>query len=224
MTGSRILVIAGTAIVVAACSGPPPATSEPAATPAASVIIGDPGNTLSLRPTGRPFDAQDILQAMRDSRRPGGVPAELQTEAIAAAVADTIWTLQGDPWDTISTGGSCGADACTLEVAGSAAGDVGEDVWVLSVAPASTEVEVVSADLHAIPGATADAVDRAARAAEGGAALDRMLLTSVRWLPPPDDGTFALAYRSGDEEESCSIDVRLDIVGGELTEVATSGC
>lgn len=224
MTRLSIVVTTGMAAAVAACSGPPPATSEPAATVTASTVIGDPGNPISLRPAAQPFDASDILRAMRDSRRPGGVPAELQTEAIAAAVADTIWTLQGDPWDAISAGGSCGADACTLEVAGSAAGDAGEDVWVLSVDPATAEVEVVTADLHAIPRPAAEAIDRMARAADGGAALDDLLLTSVRWHPPPDDGTFSLAYRSGDEEESCSIDVELDVVSGELTEVATSGC
>jgi len=224
VTRFRVLVLAGMAVAQVACSGPPPPSSAPVATPTASVVIGDPGNPISLRPAGRPFNAEDILQAMRDSVRPGGVAAELQTEAIAAAVADTIWTLQGDRWDAIATSGACDPESCTLEVAGSAAGDAGEDVWVLSVDPATADVVVVNADLHAIPTTAAEAIDRLARAAEGGAALDDLLLTSVRWQPPPDDGTFALAYRSGDEEESCSIDARLDIVSGELTEVASSGC
>lgn len=220
----RALPLAGVAVGLVACSGPPPASSEPAATVAASVVIGDPGNPISLRPPGRPFEAADILQAMRDSRRPGGVPGELQTEAVAATVADAIWTLQGDRWDGISAGGTCGPNSCTLELAGSVAGDAGEDVWVLSVDPATAAVSVVSADLHGVPTTAVEAVDRLARAADGGAALDGMLLTSVRWHPPPDDGTFALAYRSGDEEQSCSIDVRLDVDSGELTEVATDGC
>jgi hypothetical protein len=224
VTRSRVGVIAGMAVVLMACSGPAPPSSEPSASAAASVVIGDPGNPISLRPPGKPFDANDILEAMRDSRRPGGVAPELQNEAIAAAVADTIWTLQGDRWDAIATSGACDPDSCTLEVAGSAAGDAGEDVWLLSVDPTTAEVEVVNADLHAIPGPTADAVDLVARAADGGAALDDLLVTSVRWLPPPDDGTFALAYRSGDEEESCSMDVRLDVDSGELTQVAASGC
>ena len=224
MTRFRLLVMAGMAVAVAACSGPPPSTSAPAATAASSVVIGDPGNPISLRPPGRPFDASDILAAMRDSVRPGGVAAEMQTEPIAAAVADVIWTLQGEPWDAIATSGGCDGGSCTLEVSGSAAGDAGEDVWVLSVDPAAAEVTVVDADLHAIPTAAVEAIDRLARAADGGAALDDLLLTSVRWHSPPGEDTFALAYRSGDEEESCSMDVRLDVASGELTEVAASGC
>ncbi|HEX7197446.1 MAG TPA: hypothetical protein VF364_11515, partial [Candidatus Limnocylindria bacterium] len=51
-----------------------------------------------LPEAGRPFDAEAILAAMRDSRRPGGVPDEMQTDAIAAAVADAIWTIDGEPW------------------------------------------------------------------------------------------------------------------------------
>lgn len=223
MTRSSVLAISGMAVALVACAGPPPPSGGPSVSSAASVI-GDPGNPISLRPPGKPFDANDILEAMRDSRRPGGVAPELQTEAIATAVADTIWTLQGDRWDSIATSGACDPNACTLEVAGSAAGDAGEDVWLLAVDPATAEVEVVDANLHAIPRVTADAVDLVARGADGGAALDDLLLTSVRWLPPPDDGTFALAYRSGDEEESCSIDVRLDLDSGELTEVEASGC
>ena len=229
MRRARPLAIAG--VLLVACSGPvPPVSVGPSASEAtapsiaASAIIGDPGSTIVLRPPGQPFDAEDILAAMRDSRRPGGVPDELQSDAVAAAVADTIWTLQGDRWDVISTSGACDPGQCSLEVAGSAAGDTGEDVWVLSVSPATADVTVVDADLHGIPVDTADAIDRMARSVEGGAALDGLLLTSVRWHAPPESDTFALAYRSGDEEGSCAIDVRLDVVSGELTVVSVSGC
>ena len=231
MIAVRRLGMAGAALVLAACSNveppvsdAPPASSSVAPSVAASIVIGDPGSPISLRSPGHPFDADEILAAMRDSRRPGGVAEELQTEEIAAAVADTIWTLQGDTWDAISTGGACDAGQCSLEVAGSAAGDVGEDVWVLSVDPSTADVAVVNADLHAIPVETADAIDRLARSVEGGEVLDGLLLTSVRWHPPPIEHIFALAYRSGGEEGSCVMDVRLDVVSAELTEVSTSGC
>lgn len=231
MSPVRRLGITGAVIVLAACSSVAPSNSDPPAASTAvepsapaSAIIGDPGSPISLRPPGRPFDADDILTAMRDSRRPGGVAEELQTEEIASAVADTIWTIRGDRWDAISTSGSCEAAACTLEIAGSAAGDAGEDVWVLSVDPISAEVAVVDADLHGIPLETADAIDRLARSLDGGGVLDELLLTSVRWHAPPDEHLFTLAYRSGDEEGSCSMDVSLDVISRELTEASTSGC
>ncbi len=225
----------GPAVVVlalAACANPSPSASDQPSTStaasnpsaAASVVIGDPGSPISLGPPGHPFDADDILAALRDSRRPDGVAEELQTQEVAAAVADTIWTLQGESWDSIATGGTCDGGQCSLEIAGSAAGDAGEDVWVLSVDPATADVRVVDADLHGIPLETADAIDRLARSVDGGDALDGLLLTSVRWNAPPDESMFDLAYRSGDEEESCAMDVRLDVLSGELTEISASGC
>jgi hypothetical protein len=233
MTRLRWLLAAGIVLAASACSNPsppfgsvePPAPTGVLPSIGGSGIIGDPGGPISLRPPGQPFDADDILAAMEDSRRPGGVPDELQTADVATAVADVLWTLEGEPWETISAGGSCDASECTLELAGSGAAAAGhEDVWVLSIVPDSGEVEVVTADLHAVPSEAAAAMDRMARGAAGAGALDDLLLTSVRWQPPPDAGRFVLAYRSGDEEESCSMDVELDIETGTVTEVATSGC
>jgi hypothetical protein len=219
VTRLRHLGILGIVVALGACSGQPPPPSV-----ASNGIVGDPGNPLGLAPPGQPFDAVAILDAMRDTRRPGGVPEELQTEEVAAAVAETIWTLTGDPWDAISAAGSCEATSCTLELAGGTEGSAGEDVWVLSVVPEDAAVEVVTADLHNVPSDTVDALDELARGAEGGGALADMLLASARWQPPPDDGRFVLAYRSGNEEESCSIDVELDVETETVTEVATSGC
>ena len=225
MTRLRWAIAAGTVLALGACSNPAPPASVAPPSIGGSGIIGDPGGPISLRPPGQPFDADDILAAMRDSRRPEGVPEELQTEEVAAAVADVLWTLEGEPWETISAGGSCGAGDCILELAGSSAGGPEqEDVWVLSIAPEGAEVEVVTADLHAVPSEAVEALDRMARGADSDGALDDLLLTSVRWQPPPDASRFMLAYRSGDEEESCSMDVQLDIETVTVTEVASSGC
>jgi hypothetical protein len=51
-----------------------------------------------------------------------------------------------------------------------------------------------------------------------------MLLTAARWIPPPADQVFGLAYRSGDEEESCSVDLEIDAVRNVITEVSSTGC
>lgn len=206
-----VIAALGCAIVVA-CG-----TSAPTTTPLTPSPIAD------LPEPGRPYDADDILDAMRDSRRPDGVAEELQTEGVAAAVAEAIWTYGGEPWDEVVAGGTCGPAACTLEVAGGREG-LGGDTWVFSVDPASGRVEVVDAELQAIPVELVTELDRAARLADDDGLLEDMLLTAARWMPPPADRVFGLAYRSGDEEGSCSVDIEIDAGRGQISDVTSTGC
>lgn len=203
--GARAAVL--TTLLVA-CATPLP---SPATTP---VAFPEPG---------RPFDAATILAAMRDSRRPGGVPDELQTDAIATPVADFIWTVDGEPWTTMAIGGSCGPDECTLEVAGSRPDAAGEDAWAFSVAPATDAVTVTGAKLGSVPEALSDRADAMARGSVG-AQLDGLILASVSWLPPPDDGRYVLAYRAGDEEGSCRRGVAVDTRSGEVSLTESLDC
>ena len=55
-------------------------------------------------------------------------------------------------------------------------------------------------------------MDELARSLLPAATLDGLLLTSARWLPPPDGGQFVLAYRGDGEEGSCGLDLTLDAV------------
>lgn len=212
--------LGATALFLGACAAtPPPGSDVPASStaPAASAASGE------AAVPGQPLAATDVLEAMRDSTRPGGVPEELQTDDIAAAVADLVWTFDGQPWDTIVAGGSCGGDDCMLELAGSQEGTAGEDVWVFEVQPQTGAVSVASADLHAVPADRIDALDRAARAVVGDDLPDELALTAVRWLPPPETG-FVLAYRSGDEEGSCSVDVVLDASASRVEDLTANAC
>jgi hypothetical protein len=52
--------------------------------------------------------------------------------------------------------------------------------------------------------------------------LEDFALATVRWLPPPDEGRFILAYRSGGEEGSPAIDLEFDAASGEVIEMPTS--
>ena len=207
-----------TALGLAACTvTPPPGSSAPASSAVTTSTSGE------ASVPGQPLTATDVLEAMRDSRRPGGVPEELWTDDIASAVADLVWTFDGRPWDAIAASGSCGGATCTLELAGSQEDAAGEDVWVFEVQPAAGAVSVASADLHAVPADRVDALDSAARAAAGDDLPDDLALTAVRWLPPPDTG-FTLAYRSGDEEGSCSVDVVLDATASRVEDLTISDC
>jgi len=206
---SLVRLLAAALLVLTGCG----TTTPPA--PSTAVVVPEPG---------RPYDADALLDAMRDSRRPGGVPVELQDGDIAAALADALWTFGGEPWDDIAAGGSCGPSTCTLELSGGRGHAHGEDAWVFSIDPATASVEVIAADLHAVPDETAAALDRWTRALDVDGVLDGLGLTAVRWLPPPAEDRFRLAYRSGNEERSCSVDLELDAAARRISELTPSGC
>ena len=196
-----------------------PSESESAPPPSEQTVAG-----LEIPSLGHPFDAGSLLAAMRDSRRPGGVPDQIETDAIATSVADTIWTYDGQPWATMAVGGSCGPERCTLEVAGAAPDGEGDDVWVFTVTPATGEVVLLTSELGSVPPGIVAALDALARALDESGALDGMLLANASWMPPPDEGEFALSYRSGGEEGSCGVDLTLDAVKAEVISSTTIGC
>jgi hypothetical protein len=218
-------------LVLAACAAPTP-TSTSGATPSPTEAPSIPSPTpvaassapIALPDPGRPYDADDLLEAMRDSRRPGGVPIELQDPQIAAELADRVWTFDGGRWDAMAAGGGCDASTCTLELSGGTDLSGGEDIWVFAINLTSGAVEVVDADLHAVPDETAVTLDRWARALDADGLLDGLLTTAVRWLPPPAEDRFRLAYRSGNEEGSCAVDLELDARIGRIVELIPTGC
>ena len=152
---------------------------------------------------------------MRDSRRPGGVPDQLETTPIATAVADQLWTWSGQPWTSISIGGSCGPERCSLDVAGMTAEAAGEDLYQLEIA--GGVVTLVGSQLGGYPPSLESELDAIARS-DVGDRLEGLILQSARWLPPPDLGRFVLAYRSGGEERSPALDVTVDLRTGEVVE------
>ena len=180
-------------------------------------------SSIALAP-GQPFEPAALLDAMRSSRRPGGVPDQLETDAIATALAERMWTIDGEPWATVSVGGSCGPVRCTVEIGGSRAGGEGEDLWIFEVIPAGGEIAVIDTNLRSVPSETADAVDRLARATDPRIDDAGLLLVSVRWLPPPDDETFELSYRSGNEEGSCELELAVDVGSGEVVSRSATDC
>jgi hypothetical protein len=204
-------------MLAVACSADPtasptPSSIQPSATPAAT------GSAAGEPDPGQPYDATAILDAMRTSPRPDGVPTELQTDAIAGSIAGAIWTVDGEPWDRILIGASCGDPACLVEVAGSRDGADADDVWTFSVDPLSGEVSVAADELRAIPRDLVEALDRRVRSLLEETDLAEMVLTAAVWQPPPDADRFELSYRSGGEEGSCGLDVVFDAALGEIVD------
>lgn len=227
---------AGLAILLVSCAPTPaPSTSPSPSGSAAASDSATPTLTATTTPApseaglelpdpGQPFDPEALLEEMRTSTRPDGVPDVLQTEAIATLLADAMWTFDGGAWDATSIGGSCGSNTCTLEVAGSRNDGVGEDLWIFEVDASTGEVNVVSAELRALPEDLVADLDALARAEGDGGALDDLLLTTARWLPPPQEDSFALSYRSGGEEGSCAAELTVDARTGTIVDEDYTNC
>jgi hypothetical protein len=159
---------------------------------------------------------------MRTSPRPDGVPAAVQTDEIAAEIADAIWTFDGEAWETLAIEGACAA-TCTVEIAGSRGGD-GEDLWSFSIDPSTGNVTVDFTSLRALPDELVAALDRLARRTSSEGALDELRITSAAWTPPPDVDRFVLSYRSGGEEGSCAAELVVDARRGVLIDEMYTGC
>ena len=220
MTARLPAILALVALLAACADGAAPSASAPAASATTQPTAG----ALVLPEPGRPFDAAALLSALRESRRPGGVPDELETDAIASTLANAIWTLDGEPWNAVSAGGSCGPDTCTLEIAGAGDGAQGDDLWVFGVTPTTGAVQLQTTDLRSLPADLAGRIDELTRSLVPVSELDGLILTNVRWLPPPDDGQFVVSYRSGGEEGSCGVDVTVDAAVPEIVSGSSSDC
>jgi len=209
-------------LALGACSTP----SESTFTAAPSAATASPDGSSASSPVpdpGRPYDAQDVLAAMRESRRPGGVADELQTEAVAGQVAEQLWTWDGAPWTSVAVSGSCGSDACTLEIVGSVDDGAGADAYSFTVDRASGAVQLIASDLHGYPAGLDAQLDAIARRELPAASLEGMALLGARWLPPPQTGRYWLSYRSGGEEGSPGTDVLVDLAAGTVLETSEPG-
>lgn len=228
----------GGLLLLAACTDTPPVTPT-AASPSASptpirtpepTATGSPEEAASpagipLPAPGRPWDGAALLEEMGSSTRPDGVPSEVQTPAVADALARTVWTVDGTPWETMAIGGFCGPSTCTLDLAGAHLGRAGEDLWTVEVTLATGDVTPVVSDVRSLPWDLVDDLDRLARSLDDDGGLGPMVLASARWLPPPaEPGRFVLSYRSGGEEGSCAREILIDADDGEIVEQGASGC
>lgn len=222
-------------LLVAACTSTatPSAAVTPSHTPAApptptpsASVAGDSSAPaeLDLPDPARPFDAAGLLSVLLASQRPDGVPAEALEAPVVAALADAIWSFEGDPWVTADAGGSCGPDTCLLELAGTRPGYAGDDLWVFEIDRATSSVQLTSATLQGVPTELTAELDALAREIMPRTVLEGALLTGVRWLPPPDAGSFVLSYRTGGDDGSCLVELTLDAREPAVVVTTTRGC
>jgi hypothetical protein len=210
MERPAMLAALAVTLALASCATPLPSGRQ---APASSGATAQPSRAAAVVP-GQPYDAAALLAAMRDSRRPGGVPDRLESAALAESVAAQIWTWDGEPWSIITVGGACARERCTLDVAGTRAGAAGADLYSFEVL-SDRKVSLVTTDLHAYDVALDRVLDHTAREATG-VQLAGLTYVGASWLPPPDAGVYRLTYRSGGEEGSPGVDVLLDLVSGRV--------
>jgi hypothetical protein len=196
-------------LTLAACAVPGRASpaSNSTATPSATATMGpSPTPAASGSVAGLPYDATAVLAAMRESRRPGGVPDLLETETVATAVAAELWTYDAQPWSVLAIGGTCGSAGCTLDVAGSTTGG-GSDLYSFRIDASAGSVELIERDLHGYPPELEAEADAVVRSQVDPARLSGLQLLGMQWMAPPDTGRFRLAYRSGGEEGSAGLEI-----------------
>ncbi len=203
---------AALAVLLAACT---PVTPAPVPSQA---ITGTPTPPIAAPGPGRPYDGDDLLAAMRASRRPGGVPDELETPAVAADLAAGLWTWNGDPYPVLVVSGACGPQRCTVEVSGTPMAAAGADLYVYGVDRATQRVTLDGTDLRGYPAALDPVIDRIVRDALDPALLDGLALAGAAWQLPPATGQLWAAYRSGGEEGSSGVDVLIDLAGAAVLE------
>lgn len=212
------------ALSLAACAIPggtgSPAAPGSASAAASVTALPTPTPAAAVPSPGLPYDTATILIAMRESRRPGGVPDLVETDAIAGAVAAQLWTYDGMPWAVLSIGGACGSSGvCTLDVTGTAAGG-GSDLYSFRIEPEAGQAALVEQDLHGYPPELEAELDAVARAEVDPARLTGLQLVGTQWMAPPLAGRFRLAYRSGGEEGSPGLDIVVDLPTATVLEIS----
>lgn len=227
------LLVSACGVDVATQQPSPPASSlatqtevpsaRPSPSPSTAPQTSSASPTATPATAARPYDAATLLQAMADSRRPGGVPDRVQTAAIADQMAQAIWTYDGQPWPSLAISGSCGPEACTVDVSGTPPAAAGEDLYTFDVRPGDGSVEVLLADLHGYPRELDATLDQIARKGVDPDRLVGLSLVSARWVAPPHEGQYVLSYRSGGEEGSPALDVVVDLPSGTVLDVRHPG-
>ncbi len=165
-----------------AAAAPLPSEPSPSERVIAGLALPEPGRRLRRRdPARRQCATRDVRAGSRTSSRP---------MQIAAALAERIWTFDGEPWTTMAIGGSCGPQTCTLEVAGTRPDRLGEDLWVFEVTRRPDRSAVASADLRSLPTELVDPPRSSSRGARFGPGdLDGLVLASCAGCPRPTAGS-----------------------------------
>ncbi|HEX5826387.1 MAG TPA: hypothetical protein VFY23_02620 [Candidatus Limnocylindrales bacterium] len=181
-------------------TSPPAASADPVATPVV------PSASPAADVPGRPYDGQALLALMRTQQQPALDPS-LVTDAVAAAMAEQVWTYDGTPYRQVMFEGSCESGACALGLTGlpSAAGDPSfADAYRWAVEPGASVLRTEGGwpSLSGYPHELDEALAEEARLLDAEGLLEGLQLSSVRWVPDLEDRVFELQFDDGLSQES----------------------
>jgi hypothetical protein len=223
------LAPAAVAVVIASCSPVPTAPASGSAgppTPASATISPTLSPIASpVASHGQPYDPTSIISLLAAGPPRVRLPPELQTDearvALAAALATSIWTYDGQSYRELWVHGSCnegGAFHCEITVSGLpgfVASRDDQDTWWFEVR-SGTVRPISLPQLRGRPGDLDAELDGLVRTLDERDRLVGLSVLSVEWLlPPPDDG-YLLRYGTGGEEGSPRVIVALDRLGRQL--------
>lgn len=177
--------------------------------------ILSPLSTVAPTGHGRPYTAEMIAVELLDVSY--DFPPELQTEFIAAALADRIWTHDGRPYREVWITGSCNDGdrrQCDLTVSGLPAfapTREREDDYFFAVDLGSGMIRpTTEPGGRGLPPELVPQIEALARALDTDGRLEGMQLRNVRWLPPPPDDAYMLDFGNGGLEGDPRTLVTLD--------------
>jgi hypothetical protein len=229
----RTLLLTSLLALTVGCS-PAGMLGTPAASEKAPYTLAPPTPDLSplatVAPTGhgQPYTAEMIAVELADVSY--NFPPELQTEFIAAALADRIWTYDGRPYREVWFTGSCNEGVrirCDLSLTGLPAfaptrGDVDTYWFVVHLGSPILGPEAGQA-LGGFPPDLVPAIDALARSLDIDGRFKAEALRGIDWALPPPDDAFVLTY-GDDNEGDTTIVVTLDRANRRILSIEERVC
>jgi hypothetical protein len=157
------------------------------------------------------------------------VATDLLNSAVAAAIADAIWTWDGQSYDRWWIEAYC-ARTCELVIQGIPASDIAgeEDMYHFHQFDPSRPAQTLELgdypSLGGYPAALDPEIEQLGRALDEGGVLDDLGYFHASWFPPPRSGEFLAFFSDGNEEGGSNAYVWLNLVERRLIKLLPVTC
>ena len=205
----------------------------PETTPKAPYTNPPPTPTLSpiatVAPTGhgRPYTPEMMVAELMDV--PYNFPRELQTDFVAAALADQIWTYDGRPYRELNLVGDCyGSPRCDLRVIGlpafASTRDQSDSHSFSIELPTRVVTRSYSGGLRGYPPELGPEVEALARSLDTAGRYADLPLRRVLWALPPPGDAYLVQFQRGSLEDAIVRCVALDRAQRQILWISEDPC